>query len=374
MARKTIEIEGSGIPVSVEVTDRFREKEQAFFWPLIGDYPLYDRYIYLVMLADEEREQVYREAIRRQCPGRVAVDVGTGDSAVWARACAEVGARKVYAVEENPESVRRARAAVAEAGLAGQIEVIEGRADRVSLPEQAEVMVSEVIGEIASSEGAAAILNDIRRRWMAPGAVSIPGRCRSWISPVSLPLALVEAPKLEWMGVRYLHRIFSLAGHPFDPRLSLDNAFEEIEQGQLSSAQVLEDLDFGELCPEAGVEELEFVVERPGRLDGLAIWIELFADGETVAISSMTPGSNWRPVWVPLFSPGREVARGDVLRLRWSWELSENGIHPDYVVTAQLMRQEVAEGEETVRLSLPRYGKPGAFRQHPFFERLFPAR
>ena len=104
------------------------------------------------------------------------------------------------------------------------------------------------------------------------------------------------------------------------------------------------------------------------------LWIELFADAESPAISSMTPGSNWRPVWVPLFSPGKKVAPGDVLRIRWTWTLSENGIHPDYASTAGLSRKVDPDGgEEMIRLSLPRFGKPGAFRQHPFFERLFPA-
>jgi len=60
----TTPTEIAGRQIGIPTTRRFRERCEPFFWPLVGDYPLYDRYIYAVMTADDERATAYHEAIR----------------------------------------------------------------------------------------------------------------------------------------------------------------------------------------------------------------------------------------------------------------------------------------------------------------------
>jgi type I protein arginine methyltransferase len=171
------------------------------------------------------------------------------------------------------------------------------------------------------------------------------------------------------MGRRYVEQIFRLADTPFDLRLTLDNCFPEIESGGLSAPAVMEDLNFGDRCPTDYETTHRFEITKSGRFDGIILWIELFADEIEPGISSMTPGSNWRPVFLPLFSPGMAVAEGDEIALEWSSRLSEDGHHPDYAVKATLRSE---SGTRTAELRLPRYGTADDFRQNAFYEKLFP--
>jgi len=52
---------------------------------------------------------------------------------------------------------------VEEAGLADRLVLIHGDAMKVELPELADVCISELVGPIGGSEGAAVILNNARR-------------------------------------------------------------------------------------------------------------------------------------------------------------------------------------------------------------------
>jgi protein arginine N-methyltransferase 1 len=122
-----------------------------------GEYPVYDDVLYEHLESDKIRTKLYEDAIARLAPGRTVLDIGTGRGALWALASARAGARKVYAIEVLPGPAAQARAAVAQAGYADVITVIEGLSTRAQLPERAHVCVSEIIGSVASSEGAIAV-------------------------------------------------------------------------------------------------------------------------------------------------------------------------------------------------------------------------
>ncbi len=95
-------------------------------------------------LQDNVRTSAYHQAITANAAdfaGKVVVDVGTG-SGILALFAAAAGARKVYALEAS-DSAARARMLVAANGLSHIIEVIQCKVEEVTLPEKADIIVSE---------------------------------------------------------------------------------------------------------------------------------------------------------------------------------------------------------------------------------------
>ena len=130
--------------------------------------------MYEAMLHDDARTSAFGLAISRRvrahAGGCVVLDLGTGPFAVLALFAARAGASKVFAVEANPEAAAKARALIASSAASdippGTIEVIEGFSTTITLPEQADLLISEIAGSLASEEGMLATIRDARLRHM----------------------------------------------------------------------------------------------------------------------------------------------------------------------------------------------------------------
>ena len=112
----------------------------------------FDEKAYRAMRDDPRRTPKFAKAIRSrlaELQDAVVLDLGTGPFCVLALIAATAGAKKVYAVEANPEAARRAKAFIAKCedpnasrrdvdGLVplkpGLIEVIEGFSTELTLP------------------------------------------------------------------------------------------------------------------------------------------------------------------------------------------------------------------------------------------------
>ena len=176
-------------------------------------------YDYEGMEADKRRTETYYDAIRRRLAQAEAgtltvLDLGTGADALLALEAARAGARKVYAIEQNPnvaQQVRlaesdcrrcgshsclrrlanQARDAVAAAGFSEVIEVFEGLSTQIALPEKVDVLVSEIVGSVASEEGLYPSIADAHARFVKrPTEPSswIPHRCQTLGRPPLLEL------------------------------------------------------------------------------------------------------------------------------------------------------------------------------------------
>jgi len=138
------------------------------------------------MLEDRVRTSAFLAAIAEVVgPEDVVVDIGTGTS-VLAVAAARAGARHVYAIEATPLA-HEAREVVRANGLEDRVTIVEGWSTRVSLPERANVAVSEILGSDALEERVLPVLADARRRLLTPDARLIPSAVRIFGLPVSVP-------------------------------------------------------------------------------------------------------------------------------------------------------------------------------------------
>lgn len=142
--------------------------------------------LHIKLLNDRARTGAFLRAIARAVrPGDVVLDLGTG-TGVLAVAAARAGARRVYAVEAG--AVGGVAAKVFEAnGLADRITLVRSHSTRISLPEKADVLISELIGNGPLGEGVLEATADAVKRLLKPRARLVPRALKILCLPVNVP-------------------------------------------------------------------------------------------------------------------------------------------------------------------------------------------
>jgi protein arginine N-methyltransferase 1 len=224
-------------------------------------------------LADPARMGAYQQALARALrPGDAVVSLGAGPG-VLAILCARAGARHVYAIEPGPLA-RLARELAAANGVADRVTVLEADPRAVTLPEPADLLVTEEMGVLTLGENRLPALLDARDRLLRPGGRVLPERVEVWAAPVEAPAAW-EAVMGLWLRPAYgldLTRLGMVSRHeahavelPSAPCLTAPARFHVLEL---------------EGAPEAGFEAQRYLaIERDGTLHGLAVWFEAHAGG-----------------------------------------------------------------------------------------------
>ncbi len=141
---------------------------------------------YGAMIADRVRMDAFARALRQAVKaGSVVVDIGTG-TGIFALLACRLGARRVYAIEPD-DAIQVAREIAAANACADRIEFIQAMSTHVSLPERADVIVSDVGGVLPWFQHHIPSIVDARRRFLAPGGVLIPQRDTAWAAVVEAP-------------------------------------------------------------------------------------------------------------------------------------------------------------------------------------------
>ncbi|CAF1282644.1 unnamed protein product [Adineta steineri] len=105
------------------------------------------------MMQDYIRTSTYQRAILDNSidfAGKVVLDVGAG-SGILSFFAAQAGARKVYAVEAS-SMAQHAKTLVDNNNLSDRIQVIAGKIEDITLPEQVDVIISEPMGYMLYNE------------------------------------------------------------------------------------------------------------------------------------------------------------------------------------------------------------------------------
>jgi hypothetical protein len=138
------------------------------------------------MLADKVRTSSFLRAVMEMVrPGDVVVDIGSG-TGVLSLFAAMAGASHVYAIEREPV-IEVAREIADLNGLSATVTFIAGSSPDVEIPERADVLVTETIGNVGFDEGIVAWVADAKKRFMKPDARILPGRVDAIASLVSVP-------------------------------------------------------------------------------------------------------------------------------------------------------------------------------------------
>src|SRR5688572_3245541 len=148
---------------------------------------MYSVHSYGRMLADSVRMGAYSAALKRAVrPGSVVLDLGCGPGVFALLAC-KLGARRVYAVEPD-NVIQLAREAAFANGVADRIEFFQDLSTEITLPEPADVIISDLRGVLPWYQQHIPSIVDARTRFLAQGGILIPARDTLWA-------AIVEAPE-----------------------------------------------------------------------------------------------------------------------------------------------------------------------------------
>jgi hypothetical protein len=205
----------------------------------------FDGKAYQAMISDQSRTPKFYKAMEdRIVDGATTVlDLGTGPFAIFAIKAAELGAKKVYAIEANKEAAKTARETVTKKGYDDIITVLEGFSTDIVLPddEKVDLVVAEIIGSIASEEGVVATIADAHKRF-AKNPTSptswIPTRVQTYAAPASYTLHnMFGPPGFDWS---------KLNGEPV--RFSCRDEGLQL----LSDPQVVEDIVFADILNYSG--------------------------------------------------------------------------------------------------------------------------
>lgn len=167
--------------------------------------------VHIGMLNDRARTDAFINAIKATVKqGDVVIDIGTG-TGVLAIAAARAGASKVYAIEAGTMA-DVAEAIIAETEVASKIVLIRGWSTQINLPEKADMLVSEIIGNDPFGENILQTFNDAHRRLLKPGARLIPSGMSLFGLPALIAPSVIKNRVLlpqdlenwqSWYGINF---------------------------------------------------------------------------------------------------------------------------------------------------------------------------
>ena len=297
--------------------------------------------LHILMLNDRDRTSRFIAAIGETVhPGDIVLDVGTG-TGVLAVAAARAGAGHVYAVEAS--SIAGAAKTTFKAnGLADRITLIEGWSTQIDLPERADVLVSEILGDEGLGESVLEITLDARKRLLTPDARFVPGRVRILGLPVTVPteklnqyLFTMEATEnwRSWYGIQFGPLVDISRKYP--PTIFCKPATAS-DWKVLGEPVLLTEIDLASFSGTLIATEVVAVAKESGTFNGFIFFFETeLSPGNWL---SNRPGTaskenSWRTC-VQVLSAPFDVSAGDRYRVKYQYRTNDVGfswvdIQPD---------------------------------------------
>lgn len=263
---------------------------------------------YAQMIADDVRMSAYTRALERAVKaGSVVVDLGAGTGVMALLAC-RLGADRVFAIEPSP-LVEVGREIARRNGLEDRIAFMQFPSQDVSLPQRADVIVSDLRGVLPLYESHVVSIVDARRRFLAPGGVLIPTRD-------TICAAVVEA----FDSYRRIDRWAKHSGgFEIEPaRQLIANTWwrSRVEPSQfLTEPQAIATLDYSTIEDPDVKSSVTFSVLRTGTVHGICLWFEtLLVNGIGFTTAPGQPETVYGHAFLPLLSPV-EVEPGDAVEV-----------------------------------------------------------
>jgi len=283
---------------------------------------------YYQMLSDEIRMQAFHTAIKCTInPGDIVVDLGagTGILGIWAL---QAGAARVYTIEQTG-AIDLAREIARVNGCSDRMEFIQDNSLNVSLPQRANVILSETLGSFAVDENMLQFITDARDRMLVDGGVMIPGSIALFAAPVD--------NKDIYDKIDFWRRFPGVDFSPAFEIFSRKIMVESIRSGQLLAKPLrLQTVNLYTWKGASYMSRGYFPIRRAGVIHGMAGWFAttLCKDVE-INTAPDQPVTHWKQAFFPFRDPIR-VVRGDILD--WSVEISGKSPDSDHTMISYQYR------------------------------------
>lgn len=271
-----------------------------------------DLYQHDQMLADRIRVESYWKAISKHVgEGDVVVDLGTG-TGVLALFAAKQGAQ-VHAVEHGP--IVAAAEAVARDNGIENIEFHRVHSSELELPEKADFIIHEQIGEAAYDERVIDNIADLRDRLLKPGGKILPSGLDLYVEPVEVR----DGFRVPFVWQQHLHGIdfgaiekLAEPSHRYYYRVNHPFPFGHL----LCEPSAVVSIDLETATPESLPKRIQYEreVTQAGTLDGYCVYLDARFDEEIwFTTSPAASPTHWGAPFLRV-TP-REVTAGEKIRL-----------------------------------------------------------
>ncbi len=281
---------------------------------------MYDLTDYADMISDRVRMDAYALALKAAIkPDSVVLDIGTGPG-LHALLAAKFGARKVYAIEPN-DVVHLAREVASINGFGDRIDFYQDLSTNVTLPERADIIVSDMRGSLPLYGEHIPTIVDARDRHLAKGGFLIPSRDMVWT-------ALVDSRAAYKEMINPWNKPYALSMEPIK-RTTL-NSWSNGVSDRIRARHLLTEphmwttLDYFSIKdPNVSNSGIVQRATRDGKAYGWLVWFDAeliddirFSNGPDVEKISEVYGRGFFPLLEPI-----SIAEGDTVKLSLHAEL-----------------------------------------------------
>ena len=255
------------------------------------------------------------------------MDIGSG-TGVLSLFAAMAGASRVYSIEREPV-IEVAREIAVLNGFSARITFIAGSSHQVEIPERADVLVTETIGNVGFDEGIVAWVADAKKRFLKPDAQIVPGRLDTIASLVSVPRDFTTIQ--EWSSPLHTLDLSPLS------RIARNSLlWTELSPAAIVTVPaVVLTTDFSE-NPGPLVGRVSEEVIKDAIVHGIGVWFRSDLT-PSVTITNAPPNQvpSWEQGFLPIDEP-IEVSVGDRVEFEvsssdsgaeWAWRVGSGRTH-----------------------------------------------
>ncbi|XP_011644303.1 probable protein arginine N-methyltransferase 6.1 [Pogonomyrmex barbatus] len=258
--------------------------------------------IHQLMLSDKARVLAYKTAIfnsKEKFQNKIVMDIGAG-SGILSIFCAQVGAKKVYAVEAS-ELAKNIEQVTTENNVQDKIEVIHSKIEDIDPNnlEKVDIIVSEWMGFYLVHEGMLDSILFARDYFLREDGLLFPWIAKLYASPCQLPSMYefwndICGVSMRCIGQEY-RKIKSLK-----PQILLLNQNDLLGDIRLLawldlSCISMKDIDL------LGEENHISVCKKDGRFQGMCIWFAIeFPDGSELSTGPYDKETHWKQTVIVL--------------------------------------------------------------------------
>lgn len=258
--------------------------------------------IHRLMLSDKKRVLTYKNAIfnmKEKFKDKIVMDVGAG-SGILSIFCAQVGAKKVYAVEASMLAIIVEQVSIAN-NLQDKIEVIHNKVEDIQPDslEKIDIIVSEWMGFYLVHEGMLDSVLFARDNFLREDGLLFPAIAKLYATPCELPSMYefwdnVCGVNMRCIGEEY-RKIKSLK-----PEVLLLHQDNLLSEGKLLAWLDLNCISVEEINLLGG-ENYVTVCEKDGKYQGICIWFAVeFPDGSELSTAPHDEATHWKQTAVVL--------------------------------------------------------------------------